>query len=228
MASDSSGHLESNEQTGVGRRCGNEGTMAEPGVHNATGSMHPAPSLKEAPPTNFPRSRQYDLPSLTSEAKSPGPGSGSTNVENIEPEHYSAHDTAGPGPRLPPPFRKEANDSTVTTTSHATSTSLPPVGVSTTFSGTDPSPTTLSIHPVSAVQDGPDDPDGSEERHTPKTTRRRTGPLNQEQRIKAAIIRKIGACQDCKRRRVSCDPTRMVPFDSFISLATPLCHFRLT
>lgn len=33
--------------------------------------------------------------------------------------------------------------------------------------------------------------------------RRRTGPLSREQRVRAAMIRKLGACQDCRRRRVA-------------------------
>ncbi|KAF4431986.1 hypothetical protein CFRS1_v012560 [Colletotrichum fructicola] len=38
-------------------------------------------------------------------------------------------------------------------------------------------------------------------------TSRRTGPLSQQQREKAALIRKLGACNDCRRRRVACHPS---------------------
>lgn len=36
-----------------------------------------------------------------------------------------------------------------------------------------------------------------------RATRRRTGPLSAQQREKAALIRKLGACGDCRRRRVA-------------------------
>lgn len=210
MASGSSGHTEGNEPAGVGLRRANEDAMAESGesgVRNTPGSMHPAPSLEEAPPFNF-RMRQHDLQALTPDVQRPGPGSGSSVFEDARPGHYSLHDPAGSGPRLPPPFLKSTNDSTATTTTRTTSSSLPSAEEVTTSSSIDTSSTTLDSQPGLLAQDGLDEPD---ERHTPKPTRRRTGPLNQEQRVKAAIIRKMGACQDCKRRRVSCDPTRMLP-----------------
>ncbi|KAL2885846.1 hypothetical protein HOO65_070308 [Ceratocystis lukuohia] len=40
-----------------------------------------------------------------------------------------------------------------------------------------------------------------------RPSRRRTGPLSQQQREKAALIRKLGACMDCRRRRVACNPS---------------------
>lgn len=36
-----------------------------------------------------------------------------------------------------------------------------------------------------------------------RTSRRRTGPLSQVSRERAALIRKLGACGDCRRRRVA-------------------------
>jgi hypothetical protein len=36
-----------------------------------------------------------------------------------------------------------------------------------------------------------------------KPSRRRTGPLTATQREKAALIRKLGACAECRRRRVA-------------------------
>ncbi|KAG5808487.1 hypothetical protein H9Q74_014402 [Fusarium xylarioides] len=38
-------------------------------------------------------------------------------------------------------------------------------------------------------------------------TSRRTGPLSQQSRERAALIRKLGACIDCRRRRVACHPS---------------------
>ncbi|GAP88699.2 putative tyrosine-protein phosphatase non-receptor type 6 [Rosellinia necatrix] len=48
--------------------------------------------------------------------------------------------------------------------------------------------------------------DGSEISSNRRASRRRTGPLSAAQREKAALIRKLGACHDCRRRRVACHP----------------------
>lgn len=45
--------------------------------------------------------------------------------------------------------------------------------------------------------------DGSDVSNTRRTSRRRTGPLSQQSRERAALIRKLGACHDCRRRRVA-------------------------
>ena len=55
--------------------------------------------------------------------------------------------------------------------------------------------------------------DGSDVSNNRRASRRRTGPLSREQREKAALIRKLGACNDCRRRRVAvsqapCSPSR--------------------
>ncbi|KAI1317338.1 hypothetical protein F5Y16DRAFT_406663 [Xylariaceae sp. FL0255] len=36
--------------------------------------------------------------------------------------------------------------------------------------------------------------------------RRRTGPLTEDQKARAALMRRLGACDDCKTRRISCSP----------------------
>ncbi|KAH7027696.1 uncharacterized protein B0I36DRAFT_364867 [Microdochium trichocladiopsis] len=48
--------------------------------------------------------------------------------------------------------------------------------------------------------------DGAEIMQNRRASRRRTGPLSAQQREKAALIRKLGACADCRRRRVACSP----------------------
>lgn len=48
--------------------------------------------------------------------------------------------------------------------------------------------------------------DGAEVSSNRRASRRRTGPLSAQQREKAALIRKLGACSDCRRRRVACHP----------------------
>lgn len=45
--------------------------------------------------------------------------------------------------------------------------------------------------------------DGSDISHNRRASRRRTGPLSQLSRERAALIRKLGACPECRRRRVA-------------------------
>src|SRR3569833_882576 len=45
--------------------------------------------------------------------------------------------------------------------------------------------------------------DGGDIAASRRASRRRTGPLSAAQREKAAIIRRLGACYDCRRRRVA-------------------------
>lgn len=58
------------------------------------------------------------------------------------------------------------------------------------------SPTTVSQRVFSVN-------DGSDMSQARRPNRRRTGPLTPEQREKAALMRKLGACKDCRRRRVA-------------------------
>jgi hypothetical protein len=55
--------------------------------------------------------------------------------------------------------------------------------------------------------------DGVDVSNRVRASRRRTGPLSQQQREKAALIRKLGACPDCRRRRVavSLHPVLIIP-----------------
>lgn len=45
--------------------------------------------------------------------------------------------------------------------------------------------------------------DGSDVSNSRRASRRRTGPLSQLSRERAALIRKLGACPECRRRRVA-------------------------
>lgn len=191
-------------------------TMAEPGKPGVR-TMHPAPSLGEAPPVDFTRSRlEYDLKALVSDGHSPVLGPRGTMFENRELERFSTHDTDEASHLLPP------LDSATTNSVRRTSAGLLPVETTSTLANIELPRTPLKSPSKAAIQNGQDLAD---ERRTPKGARRRTGPLNKEQRIKAAIIRKIGACQDCKRRRVSCDPARTLSSLSFhlLSSNSPPC-----
>lgn len=52
--------------------------------------------------------------------------------------------------------------------------------------------------------------DGSDVSNTRRASRRRTGPLSQQSRERAALIRKLGACHDCRRRRVAVSISRIL------------------
>lgn len=45
--------------------------------------------------------------------------------------------------------------------------------------------------------------DGSDISNNRRTSRRRRGPLSQQARSRAALIRQLGACSGCRRRRVA-------------------------
>lgn len=180
--------------------------MAEPGEPGIR-TMHPAPSLGEAPPAGFPRQRlDYDLQALVADVQSPPPGNNDNGFEVREPERFSIHGPDESAHLLPPP------NSTAAASAHLMSNRLSSVEMTTTPSTIIRPQALLRSQSEYVVHDGSDQPDQPDDRRTPKGARRRTGPLNQEQRMKAAIIRKIGACQDCRRRRVSCDPSRVLPF----------------
>jgi hypothetical protein len=102
-----------------------------------------------------------------------------------------------PLPSTPPPMRKDTNSSIstqatlATTASAATNISL---DNSNSSYSADTSPTMTSVFHVK---------DGVDVSNRVRASRRRTGPLSQQQREKAALIRKLGACPDCRRRRVA-------------------------
>ncbi|KAL1888230.1 hypothetical protein Sste5346_009704 [Sporothrix stenoceras] len=59
------------------------------------------------------------------------------------------------------------------------------------------------VSPTFAAQNIFSVKDGSDLGAIRRPSRRRTGPLSASQREKAALIRKLGACIDCRRRRVA-------------------------
>lgn len=139
--------------------------------------MHPAPSLAEAPPNNEDSRNGSNLPASPESQSSPGE----------EDRHNGA---------ASPPVRKDTISSTSTTATAATVA---------TIASNDTAATALSIesptnnyngHAVFSVADA----DTASHR---RPSRRRTGPLSAEQRERAALIRKLRACQDCRRRRVA-------------------------
>ncbi|KAK3945408.1 hypothetical protein QBC46DRAFT_117307 [Diplogelasinospora grovesii] len=148
--------------------------------------MHPAPNLAEAPPKNDePRPGQHQ------------PASPETHVTTNGTHH---HDNRGrPGEPTSPPVRKDTTSSTAT---NATLTSLASFASNETV-GSVYSVETSPNFPTQAVFSVKDGTDVNAQR---RASRRRTGPLSTVQRERAAIIRKVGACTDCRRRRVACHP----------------------
>ena len=99
-------------------------------------------------------------------------------------------------PSAYPPVRKDTPSSistAATIATAATTTSGDTVATSYTVESS-PTFTTQAIVSVK---------DGSDMSNRRRANRRRTGPLSAEQREKAALIRKLGACPDCHRRRVA-------------------------
>ncbi|KAK4188508.1 hypothetical protein QBC35DRAFT_353773, partial [Podospora australis] len=100
------------------------------------------------------------------------------------------------------PVRQNTTSSTTTVTTVATlatnETATTPYSLDTSSPGF---PVPSASHAVFSARDGSDL--GGQRR----PTRRRTGPLSALQRERASLIRKMGACHDCKRRRVACHPS---------------------
>ncbi len=150
--------------------------------------MHPAPSLAEAPPkSDEPRAgQQQHKHSATPESP-----------RESQHESLSRHTESAS-----PPVRKDTNSSTSTTATIATLASIASnaSNLSNETVGTgyslQPSPSFPS-QAVFSVKDGADIAANR------RATRRRTGPLSALQRERAALIRKLGACSDCRRRRVA-------------------------
>ncbi|KAM0500573.1 hypothetical protein D7B24_008916 [Verticillium nonalfalfae] len=110
------------------------------------------------------------------------------------------HQTLNPNPASPP-MRKDTNSSVSTTATTATmasaGTEMSTETNNTSYSA-DTSPNLTSIFHIK---------DGADMSNRIRASRRRTGPLSFQQREKAALIRKLGACLDCRRRRVACHPS---------------------
>lgn len=90
------------------------------------------------------------------------------------------------------PLRKDTGSSVST---QATAATLGSAESNTTSYSADTSP---SLHQsIFSIKDG------SDVSNNRRASRRRTGPLSQQSRERAALIRKLGACPDCRRRRVA-------------------------
>lgn len=100
-------------------------------------------------------------------------------------------------------MRLDRTSSTSPTVTTVTSGSA--VAATAADSGGDPPPYIAGdeVSPTFAAQAIFSVKDGSDLGAIRRPSRRRTGPLSASQREKAALIRKLGACIDCRRRRVA-------------------------
>lgn len=183
--------------------------------------MHPAPSLVEAPPKNgseesgnrpqiaSPSMSQHELPqSAQTPAQqqpqpqpqpSPPPPQQQQAQQQTTPQQQQPQlPPPTPGQSASPPLRKDTNSSISTQATAASAASNMSAETNNTSYSADTSPNLTSIFHVK---------DGSDVSNRVRASRRRTGPLSQQQREKAALIRKLGACNDCRRRRVACHPS---------------------
>ncbi|KAI1059356.1 hypothetical protein LB507_003491 [Fusarium sp. FIESC RH6] len=107
--------------------------------------------------------------------------------------HHHNHHHIHP---VTPPLRKDTCSSIST---QATTATLASTETNNTSYSADTSP---NLHQsIFSIKDG------SDVSNNRRTSRRRTGPLSQQSRERAALIRKLGACIDCRRRRVACHPS---------------------
>ena len=138
-----------------------------------------------------------------------------TQPESPRPA-IAAGEGSGAGVESSPPSRKDTMSSTSTVIS-ATNQG-PQIDATITNVDAEPPVSPSQGQSIFSVKDG------ANFSNNRRATRRRTGPLSQQQREKAALIRKLGACTDCRRRRVAVSTVRcslldlMPHFDAHRSL----------
>jgi len=144
--------------------------------------MHPAPSLVEAPPKRD--GSHTEGQHVNGDNHDPSRG----QQHHVPNGVHGTHTPLAEG--NPSPVRKDTTSSTSTTVSAATLATL---------ASSDSTATayTTATQGVFSVKDGADVVTQR------RPSRRRTGPLSAVQRERAALIRKVGACGDCRRRRVA-------------------------
>ncbi|KZL73210.1 hypothetical protein CT0861_04264 [Colletotrichum tofieldiae] len=176
--------------------------------------MHPAPSLLEAPPKNgseesgnrpqtgSPSMSQHELPpsqhspvqqhvqpSLQQQQQEQQQQQQQQQQITPQQRQSSQQPPPTPGQSASPPLRKDTNSSISTQATAASAATNMSADTSNSSYSADTSPNLTSIFHVK---------DGSDVSNRVRASRRRTGPLSQQQREKAALIRKLGACSDCR------------------------------
>lgn len=165
-------------------------------------NMHQAPSLAEAPPgsgprPDEPRSSQYSMHGANTGIRSPSPGPvGGDDGGEFGTDRPREPPSLRRTQSVSPPRRTETYSSASAGGENTRQSRAPSVETSNGYSLSGFSPTNHAAQGVFPVN-------GSDPSQNRRANRRRTGPLSNEQREKAAIIRKLGACPDCRRRRVA-------------------------
>jgi len=150
--------------------------------------QHAALSLS-APPTQTTDDRLHPVQHL------------STSPENHVAAGHAANHTPDDPVRLPGPVsRKDTSSSTATNAPTIASTLTSTDSTNTQYSVETASPTFAA--PGQAVFSAKDGSNVNAQQQR-RPSRRRTGPLTAIQRQRAHLIRKMGACSDCRRRRVA-------------------------
>lgn len=166
-------------------------------------SMHQAPSLAEAPPgtgprPDEPRSSQYSMPGVNTGIRSPSPGPvGDDESGELGPDRSREPLSIRRTQSVSPPRRMETFSSTSAAGENTRQSRAP--SAETTSNGYSLS----GFSPTNHASQGVFPINGSDPSQNRRANRRRTGPLSADQRERAAIIRKLGACSDCRRRRVA-------------------------
>lgn len=149
--------------------------------------MHPASSLTEASPNNSDNLRPV--------SRLPASPDAHLTLNAISEDNALQPDGASP------PVRKDTSSSISTAATLGNSTTLGTEDTpGTPYSSVASSPTTFAAQAVFSARDG------SNVTPQRRASRRRTGPLTAVQRERAHLIRKMGACPDCRRRRVAVSP----------------------
>lgn len=177
------------------------GMSGDGGSRRGLGSMHPAPSLFEAPPTGSPRPEDprlghHGVRGSSSSGHSPRRGSMTTMYfDNYTLEHGLNRRSLSQTSPTSPPTQHETLPSTnapaIVNANAGEAASTPYSNASSPITG--PSQT---VFPINEALD---------RASNRRASRRRTGPLSAESRERAGVIRRVGACDDCRRRRVACD-----------------------
>ncbi|KAG8159510.1 hypothetical protein KVR01_010147 [Diaporthe batatas] len=169
-------------------------------------SMHQAPSLAEAPPgsgprPDEPRSSQYSMHAANTAMRSPSAATvGDDDGGDFGPDRTREALPTGRAQSVSPPRRMETYSTASAADENASQSRAP--SAETTSNGYN----LPGFSPTNQASQGVFPVSGSDSSHNKRANRRRTGPLTPEQRQRAAIIRRMGACADCRRRRVACNP----------------------
>ncbi|KAI0126910.1 hypothetical protein BJ170DRAFT_423540 [Xylariales sp. AK1849] len=161
--------------------------------------MHPAPSLAELLKSDDPRDQQQvprqQQQQQQQQQSGPRPDQQSAQPQQERNGSYLLELQSPASPEhSPQPVRKDTGSSTST------------VGTDVTVTTNNTSDSNSTAYSVESSQSIFSVKDGAEISGSRRASRRRTGPLSAAQREKAALIRKLGACADCRRRRVACHP----------------------